>query len=122
MNPPGKMLDSLFDARGTDPSGPSDLDNSRLTPYLDTKFFRFAYGDTSTGEGVIDSQCASSTKYVGKGDRGFDKLFGVNFADGRIKGHDLFMPGGGTEKTFFVSCAAARTERAALAVPEKQAI
>jgi hypothetical protein len=31
-------------------------------------------------------------------------LFGVNFADGRIKGYDLFMPGGGTEKTFFVLC------------------
>ena len=36
--------------------------------------------------------------------RGFDKLFGVNFADGRIKGYDLFMPGGGLEKTFFVLC------------------
>lgn len=28
-------------------------------------------------------------------------LFGVNFADGRIKGYDLLMPGGAT-KTFFV--------------------
>ena len=33
---------SLFDARGTDPSGPMNLDTSRLTPYLDTKFFKFA--------------------------------------------------------------------------------
>ncbi len=41
---------------------------------------------------------------MGKGARGFDKLFGVNFADGRIKGYDLFMPGGKTEKTFFVLC------------------
>ena len=95
---------SLFDARGTDPSGPSNADTSGLTPFIDTKFFKFAYGDTSTGERVIDSQYASSTKYVGKGARGFDKLFGVNFADGRIKGYDLFMPGGGTEKTFFVQC------------------
>ena len=99
-----KELYSLFDARGTDPSGPMDLDTSRLTPYLDTKFFQFAYGNTSAGERVIDSQYASSTKYVGKGARGFDKLFGVNFADGRIKGYDLFMPGGGMEKTFFVLC------------------
>jgi hypothetical protein len=31
-------------------------------------------------------------------------LFGVNFADGRIKGYDLKMPGGNMEKTFFVQC------------------
>jgi hypothetical protein len=99
-----KELYSLFDGRGTDPSGPMDLDTSRLTPYLDTKYFKFAYGDTSAGERVIDSQYASSTKYVGKGPRGFDKLFGVNFADGRIKGYDLQMPGGRMEKTFFVLC------------------
>jgi hypothetical protein len=99
-----KELYSLFDARGTDPSGPMNLDTSYLTPYLDTKFFKFAYGNTSTGERVIDSQYASSTKYVGNGPRGFDKLFGVNFADGRIKGYDLQIPGGGMEKTFFVQC------------------
>ena len=99
-----KELYSLFDGRGTDPNGPMDLDISRLTPYLDTKYFKFAYGDTRTGERLIDSQYASSTKYVGKGPRGFDKLFGVNFADGRIKGYDLQMPGGRMEKTFFVLC------------------
>ena len=99
-----KELYSLFDARGTDPSGPGGNDTSRLTPFIDTKYFKFAYGDPRTGERVIDSQYASSTKYVGKGARGFDKLFGVNFADGRIKGYDLFMPGGGMQKTFFVLC------------------
>ena len=99
-----KELYSLFDCRGTDPSGPASADTSRLTPFIDTKSFTFAYGDTRTGERVIDSQYASSTKYVGKGARGFDKLFGVNFADGRIKGYDLRMPGGNAEKTFFVQC------------------
>jgi hypothetical protein len=99
-----KELYSLFDARGTDPSGPMNLDTSLLIPFIDTKFFKFAYGDTRTGERVIDSQYASSTKYVGQSARGFGKLFGVNFADGRIKGYDLFMPGGGVEKTFFVLC------------------
>ena len=98
-----KELYSLFDCRGTDPSGPQRTDTSRLTPYIDTKFFKFAYGDTRTGERVIDSQYASSTKYVGKSARGLGKLFGVNFADGRIKGYDLQMPGG-REKTFFVQC------------------
>ncbi len=99
-----KELYSLFDGRGTDPSGPTmDADTSGLSPYLDTSFFTFVYGNVM-GERVIDSQYASSTKYVGKGARGFDKLFGVNFADGRIKGYDLFMPGGRTGKTFFVIC------------------
>lgn len=99
-----KELYSLFDARGTDPSGPSNADTSSLTPFIDTEFFQFAYGDTAEGERVIDSQYASSTKYVGKGPSGSDKVFGVNFADGRIKGYDLKMPGGREEKTFFVQC------------------
>ena len=99
-----KELYSLFDASGTDPSGPGDPDTSKLRPFIDTKYFQFAYGDTRSGERVIDSQYASDTKYVGKGARGFDKLFGVNFADGRIKGYDLFMPGGRVEKTFFLQC------------------
>ena len=99
-----KELYSLFNACGTDPSGPGGNDTSMLAPFIDTNFFKFAYGDTRTGERVIDSQYASCTKYVGKGARGFDKLFGVNFADGRIKGYDLFMPGGRMEKTFFVLC------------------
>jgi hypothetical protein len=98
-----KELYSLLDARGTDPSGPSNAEASGLRPFIDTRFFKFAYGDTRTGERIIDSQYASSTKYVGKSARGFDKLFGVNFADGRIKGYDLQMPGG-AEKTFFVQC------------------
>ncbi len=96
-----KELYSLFDARGIDPSGP--MDATGLRPFIDTATFGFAYGDQKAGERVIDSQYASSTKYVGKGARGVDKVFGVNFADGRIKGYDLKMPGG-AEKTFFVQC------------------
>jgi len=98
-----KELYSLFDARGTDPSGYQGTDTSGLTPYIDTKYFKFAYGETGKGERLIDSQYASSIKYAGKSARGFDKLFGVNFADGRIKGYDLQMPGG-MDKTFFVQC------------------
>ena len=98
-----KELYSLIVFSGIDPSGPrAELNN--LTPFIDTKFFKFAYGDESSGERIIDSQYASSTKYVGKSFKGSAKLFGVNFADGRIKGYDLLMPGRGVDKMFFVQC------------------
>ncbi|MFN7989645.1 MAG: DUF1566 domain-containing protein [Thermoanaerobaculia bacterium] len=96
-----KELYSLIDFRGTDPSGLSGYDTSGLTPFIDTAYFRFAYG--AAPERVIDSQYASSTLYVGPVASGSAKLFGVNFADGRIKGYDLSMPDGST-KTFFVQC------------------
>lgn len=98
-----KELYSLIDFRGTDPSGFTGSDTSVLSPFLDTGVFRFAYGQTSAGERIIDSQYASSTVFVlNPADAGSPKLFGVNFADGRIKGYDLVLPGGMTQKTFFV--------------------
>ncbi|MFZ2488973.1 MAG: DUF1566 domain-containing protein [Anaerolineae bacterium] len=97
-----KELYSLIDFRGTDPSGYSGTDTSGLTPFIDTTYFQFAYGQTSAGERIIDSQYASNTEYVVNSNSS-GKLFGVNFADGRIKGYDLVMPGGAT-KTFFVQC------------------
>lgn len=100
-----KELYSLIDFRGTDPSGYSGTDTSALTPFIDKTYFNFAYGDTHAGERIIDSQYASSTVYVAHPvSSGNAKLFGVNFADGRIKGYDLVMPGGNVEKTFFVQC------------------
>ena len=98
-----KELYSLITFAGVDPSGPG-AGGARLTPFIDTKYFKFAYGDPAQGERVIDSQYASSTVYVGKSPRGYPKLFGVNFADGRIKGYDLLMPGGRVEKTFYAQC------------------
>jgi hypothetical protein len=95
-----KELYSLFNASGTDPSGPVDFETSRLTPFIDTRFFTFAYGKQADGDRVIDSQWATSTLYVS----GRRQMFGVNFADGRIKGYGLKRPGAGTEKTFFVLC------------------
>ena len=97
-----KELYSLILFSGVD-SGPG-ADYSRMHPFIDTKYFKFAYGDERSGERIIDSQWASSTKFVGKSFKGFEKLFGVNFADGRIKGYDLLMPGGGQEKRFYVIC------------------
>ncbi len=57
------------------------------TPYLDTKYFDFTYGDESRGERGIDCQDWSATQYVGRTMTGNATVFGVNFADGRIKGY-----------------------------------
>ncbi len=72
-------------------------------PFLDTDYFAFAYGNPAEGERIIDSQYASSTLYVSKTMNGDDTLFGVNFADGRIKGYGLHMPNGSVKK-FVVQC------------------
>ncbi len=56
-------------------------------PYLDTRFFDFAYGDESKGQRLIDAQYWSRTEYAGTTMRNEPTAFGVNFADGRIKGY-----------------------------------
>lgn len=99
-----KELYSLFDARGTDPGLGDAADNSNLRPFIDSKTFPFIYGDVEQGARIIDSQYGSATKYVGKSPRGGDKVFGVNFADGRIKGYDQAMPGGDRKFRFFILC------------------
>ena len=66
--------------------------NSR--PYLDTRYFDFTYGDESKGVRIIDCQDWSATPYVGKTMTGNPTIFGVNFADGRIKGYPRSLPGG----------------------------
>ena len=63
-------------------------------PYLDTNYFDFAYGDESKGVRLIDCQDWSATQYVGKTMHGNPTVFGVNFADGRIKGYPKSFPGG----------------------------
>lgn len=99
-----KELYSLINFTGTDPSGYRDTDTSVLTPFIDTSYFRFAYGDPSSGERIIDSQYSSATVFaLNPAQTGTPKIFGVNFADGRIKGYDLRMPDGG-QKRFFVQC------------------
>jgi hypothetical protein len=58
-------------------------------PYLDTRYFEFMYGDggTAMGSRLIDCQDWSATTYVGTTMNGNPTAFGVNFADGRIKGY-----------------------------------
>jgi hypothetical protein len=96
-----KTLYSLMDFRGTDPSSATGMVS--LTPFLDSSYFAFAYGDTSAGERTIDSQFASSTLYVDTSAGNGSKDFGVNFADGRIKGYDMTLPGS-SMKAFFILC------------------
>ncbi len=62
-------------------------------PYLDTRFFDFVYGDEKKGERLIDAQYWSSTEYVGTTMGHNATVFGVNFADGRIKGYPRSIPG-----------------------------
>lgn len=62
-------------------------------PYLNTRFFDFAYGNEARGERIIDCQDWTSTEYIGKTMNGNDTVFGVNFADGRIKGYPKIRRG-----------------------------
>jgi hypothetical protein len=62
-------------------------------PYLDAAMFEFVYGDEQRGERGIDCQDWSATEYVGKTMLGNETVFGVNFADGRIKGYGKNRPG-----------------------------
>lgn len=77
---------------------------ARSRPYLDTSYFRFAYGDESKGERPIDCQDWSATEYLGTTMNGNATVFGVNFADGRIKGYPKAPrgPGGREEKRLYV--------------------
>jgi hypothetical protein len=101
-----KQLYSLIDFRGTDPP-PEGTSTAGLMPFIDTDYFDFEYGDTSAGERIIDSQWATSTLYVA--DNGM--MFGVNFADGRIKGYGLISPDPRQgEKTFFVRLCRGNTD------------
>ncbi|MBI9045882.1 MAG: DUF1566 domain-containing protein [Anaerolineaceae bacterium] len=94
-----KELYSLIQFDGLDPSGSS---STNPIPFIDTDYFNFEYGDESAGERVIDSQWATSTKYVSTTMNGNETMFGVNFADGRIKGYPIQIGSGGKSKTFFV--------------------
>lgn len=95
-----KELYSLILFSGTDPSGLESAGN--IMPFIDTDYFDFEYGDASAGERLIDSQYISGTEYIGETMEGHT-VFGVNFADGRIKGYGTGpMPRQTEDKEFFV--------------------
>jgi hypothetical protein len=97
-----KELYSLMDFRGIDPSGWQGTDTTLLTPFVNTEYFDFTYGDINSGERIIDAQYWSSTQYVGTVFQGVIAIFGVNFADGRIKGYPRDLGPDGQPMTEFV--------------------
>lgn len=83
----------LFSGRDIDPLSSSTDD---LIPFINDNVFAFNYGDLNAGERLIDMQCATTSVYVS--DEVKKTVFGVNFADGRIKGYGTQKMGG--EKLF----------------------
>ncbi len=88
-----KELYSLILFDGLDVSACVGGGACKATPFVDTTYFVFQYGNTANGERLIDAQFWSSTKYVSTTMGGDTTIFGVNFADGRIKGYPLMQPG-----------------------------
>ena len=98
-----KELYSLIDFRGYTGFGRGGLRNgipSNAIPFINTDYFDFEYGDVNAGERFIDAQWLSSTKYVSTTMDGAETLFGVNFADGRIKGYG-YKKSGRVRKKFY---------------------
>jgi hypothetical protein len=86
-----KELYSLILFSGKDPSNLSSLTGNEK-PFIDNGYFTFAY---STGNRVIDVQVATTTTSPGVyKDRGLTLVYGVNFADGRIKAYGTVLPDG----------------------------
>jgi len=94
-----KEIYSLMNFSGTDPSGP---DPSGAIPFIDTSYFDFAYGDEASGERLIDAQFWTTAVYTGFvfGNRTAD--FGLNLADGRIKGYPTDGPNYKYNYVYFV--------------------
>ncbi|WP_299006113.1 DUF1566 domain-containing protein [uncultured Shewanella sp.] len=69
-------------------------------PFIDINYFDFEYG--ANGRRPIDVQMLTSTVYQGTTMGGNQTLFGVNLADGRIKGYPLMDPRTRTGKMYTV--------------------
>jgi Protein of unknown function (DUF1566) len=95
-----KELYSLIIFTGIDPSM-GGISSKKVKPFINTKYFSFDYGDSKKGERIIDSQFGTSTIYNTTTMWGNPTMFGVNFADGRIKGYPYRFQNSGREKTFF---------------------
>ena len=96
-----KELYSLILFSGLDPD-PMSSNTSNQTPFINTNYFKFQYGKASDGDRIIDSQYATCTLYSSTTMGGNKTMFGVNFADGRIKGYPIGNVGPRGEKKYYV--------------------
>lgn len=89
---------SLILFSGVDVSS-RDMDNlpKNAKPFIDTDYFDFKYG--ANGDRIIDTQMLSATVYKGTTMGGNPTVFGVNLADGRIKGYPIKTPRGEKKHT-----------------------
>jgi hypothetical protein len=93
---------SLIMFYGLDPSGYNGSVED-LVPFMNTDYFDFGYGDEAAGERIIDAQFACASLYVSTTMMGDETMFGVNLADGRIKGYPTGpMPGQTVDKQYYV--------------------
>ena len=98
-----KELYSLIDFRGYTGFSGRRMSSvpSNAIAFINTDYFDFEYGQVDLRERYIDAQWLSSTKYVSTTMHGDKTLFGVNFADGRIKGYGYRRPRSSREKKFY---------------------
>ncbi len=84
--PTNKELYSLIDFTGNQGSGNPEATTppGDAAPFIDTDYFEFEYPTVGR---YIDAQYLTSTEYVGTVMNGEEAFFGVNLADGRIKGY-----------------------------------
>lgn len=68
-------------------------------PYINTKYFDFEY---SKEKRYIDAQYWTQTDYVSTTMKGNKTFFGVNFADGRIKGYPKYNVGNRGSSKFYL--------------------
>jgi hypothetical protein len=88
-----KELYSLIRFNGV--NGPNNMVTTGFIPFIDTNYFGFAYGSGIGTERVMDCQDWSATEYVSTTMNNQATIFGVNFADGRIKGYPKYEPSSG---------------------------
>jgi len=97
-----KELYSLIRFSGV--NGSDNTSTAGYIPFIDTTYFGFTYGpgtSTNIGERIIDCQDWSANKYVSTVMDGQSAIFGVNFADGRIKGYNQFVGTSSTENELY---------------------
>ncbi len=97
-----KELYSLILFSGTDPDMRKSSNSPGAAPFIDTKYFKFQYGNAVDGDRIIDSQYATCTIYRSTTMGGNKTMFGVNFADGRIKGYPIGSTRSRREKKYYV--------------------